>query len=75
MEKAFQVIESDVFAQIQSTGEAAKPWNRLPREVGESASLGAFQKCGDVALRDVVSGQVGVGQWLDQMSFRGLFQP
>ena len=32
-------------------------WHRLPRGVMESPFLEVFGKCGDVALRDVVSGQ------------------
>ena len=36
-------------------------WQRLPREMGESPSLEAFQNCGDVALRDVCSGHGGGG--------------
>jgi len=35
----------------------ARHWHRLPRGVVESRSLEAFKKWGDVALRDVVSGQ------------------
>jgi len=36
-----------------------RPWQRLPREVVESLSLEGFEKCGDVALRDTVSGHGG----------------
>jgi len=40
-----------------STGKMQ--WHRLPGEVGESLSLEMLQSHGDVALRDMGSGQVG----------------
>jgi len=36
-------------------------WHRLPGEVVESPSIEMFKNCGYVALRDTVSGKVGVG--------------
>ena len=38
---------------------------QLPREVVESPSQEVLQNCGDVALRDVVSGHSGGGLGLD----------
>ena len=37
-------------------------WHRLSSEVEESPSLQVFKNCGDVALRDMVSGN-GFGGW------------
>lgn len=48
---------------------AVMQWYRLPREVGESLSLEVLQSRGDVALRDVEVGNIGLGK------LSGLFQP
>ena len=49
-------------------------WHRLHREVVESLSLEAFKSCGDVALKDMVSGHTG-GRWTVRLDdLRSLFQ-
>jgi len=53
---------------------AIRHWNRLPKEEVESPSLKVFQNRGDVALRDVVMGMVGMG-WVELGDLRALFQP
>ena len=48
---------------------------QLPREVVGSPSMEMFEKCGDVALGDVVSGHGGGGLVVGEGDLRGLFQP
>ena len=49
-------------------------WHRLPREVVVSLSLEVFQKCGDVTLRDVVSGHGRGGPVIGLYDLSVLFQ-
>ena len=48
---------------------------QLPMEVVQSPSLEVFRNCGDVALRDVVSGHGGGGLMVGHGDLSGLFQP
>ena len=49
------------FRKILFSERVLELWHRLPREVGESASLEVFKSHGDVALSDLVSGHGGMG--------------
>jgi len=50
-------------------------WHRLPGEEVESPSLEVFENCGDVALRDVVSGHGEDRLMVGRDDLRDLFQP
>lgn len=50
-------------------------WHRLPEEVVESLSLEAFKNCGNMALKDTISGHGGNGLLVGLDGLRGLFQP
>ena len=56
-------------------GRAVMQWHGLPTEVVQSLSLEVFRSCGDVALRDVVSGHGGCGLGVGLDNLRGLCQP
>lgn len=59
-----QVVPGEVHLGIKKQfffRKAVMHWPRLPREVGKSPSLEVFQSCGGVALRDKISGMVGMG--------------
>ena len=54
--------------------DSTPSWRWLLREVVESLSLEAFKSCGDVALKDMVSGHTG-GRWTVRLDdLRSLFQ-
>jgi len=53
-------FRSDIRKNNFSEG-VVRHWHRLPREVGDLPFLEVFRKCGDVALRVVVSGHGGIG--------------
>ena len=72
----FQLSEERFSFSIRenSSERAVRHWHRLPREVVELPSLEVFKNCGDVALRDVVSGH-GRGWVGVRCGLRGLLQP
>ena len=64
-----------ILGKIYSQERVMRHWYRLPREGMESPSLEAVKKCGDVALRDTVSGHGGDGLMVEHGDLSGLFQP
>ena len=64
-----------ILGKIYSQERVMRHWYRLPREGMESPSLEAVKKCGDVALRDTVSGHGGDGLMVGPGDLSGLFQP
>ena len=50
-------------------------WSRLPREVVESPSLEVVKDCGEVTLRDEVSGHGGDGLTIGLNDLESVFQP
>jgi len=50
-------------------------WHRLPREMVESLFLEMFRNCGDVALKDMVSGHAEGGPMVGMDDLSDVLQP